>query len=136
MGARSRRSPPADRTEPGCTLGTVRQHCHNPGFYLGLRMDLYLLKSNQDADERPLGHPPGWLLLTKILSDICFFPSSQCLTCWNLATSIKENAASNCGLKFQMSRLVSNSSKERVRPLNLRYSSKYLDELRRGKKSG
>lgn len=97
-------------------------------------MELYPLKSNQDADVRPLGRPPGRLLLTKILSDICFFPSSQCLTRWNLATSIKENAASNCGLKFQMSRLVSNSSEERVRPLNLRYSSKYPDKLRRGEK--
>lgn len=131
VGARSRRSASADRTEPGCPLGTVRKHCHPPGFshvsigFIRIKDGTlptnikwrHCCETSRTSSRTGSTHQNlKWHLL---------FPRSQCLTRWKLATSIKENAASNCGLKFQMSRLVSNSREERVRPLNLRYSSKY-----------
>lgn len=95
VGARSRRSASADRTEPGCTLGMVRNHCHHPedGTFTSQNQIKTLMWGLQDGFYSP------WHLL---------FPRSQCL---KLATSIKGNAVSDCGLKFQMTRLVSNSAR-------------------------
>lgn len=127
VGARSHRSASADRTEPGCTLGTVRNHCHHPALFhrnirfiriedgtlppkINLRRwcETFSTSSRRGSIQRNA----TWLLLV---------PTSQCQTWWKLATSIKEKAVSNCGLKFQMSRLLTIPAKS----WNLQYSSEY-----------
>lgn len=130
VGARSRWSASTDRTEPGCTLGTVRKRCHHPGFLYRIYIYVGFIR----IKEGTLPHnikPRHWCETSRTSSGT---GSSHQNPKWHLFFSVWHDGSlqpplkkilSNCGLKFQMSRLVSNSSKERVRPLNLRYSSEY-----------